>query len=282
MMTGIIDAGGGMRGAYTAGIYDYLLDNSIDIEYCLGVSAGSANLITYVAGQRGRLKRFYREYSFEKEYLSVGNYLKKGMLVDLDYIYSDITNSTGKDPLDFTSARKSEKQFVAVVTDAKTGKPGYFSKNDMAEDDYTLLKASCCLPVASRSPVDFKGKKYFDGGLSDPIPYKKALSDGCDKLIICLTLPLDYRKTAVPRLPVKLLLKKYPEIGELMIASDVRYNELLQEITELQRQGTALILCPEDCCGIKTVTRDKDGIDKLYHLGYRDGAKIKAFLNEKN
>ena len=113
-MTGIIDAGGGMRGAYTAGIYDYLLDNKIDIDYCLGVSAGSANLITYVAGQRGRLKRFYDEYSFEKEYLSVGNYLKKGMLVDLDYIYSELTNSTGKDPLDFTAALKSEKQFLRL------------------------------------------------------------------------------------------------------------------------------------------------------------------------
>ena len=279
-MTGIIDAGGGMRAAYTAGIYDYLLDNSIDIEYCLGVSAGSANLITYVAGQRGRLRRFYDEYSFEKEYMSIGNYLKKGMLVDLDYIYSGITNSTGKDPLDFAAAVKSEKQFLAVVTDAETGNAEYFSKNDMAEDDYTLLKASCCLPVASRSPVTFKGKRYFDGGLSDPIPYKKALSDGCDKLIICLTLPLDYKKTAVPRLPVRLLLKKYPGIGELMIASDVRYNKLIKEITELQGQGKALILYPEDCFGIKTVTRDKDGIDKLYRLGYRDGEKIKAFLEK--
>ena len=278
-MTGIIDAGGGMRGAYTAGIYDYLLDNKIDIDYCLGVSAGSANLITYVAGQRGRLKRFYDEYSFEKEYMSVGNYLKKGMLVDLDYIYSELTNSTGKDPLDFPAAEKSPKQFVAVVTDAVTGRAEYFTKNDMAVDDYTLLKASCCLPVASRKPVTFKGKEYFDGGLSDPIPYKKALADGCEKLIICLTLPLDYKKTAVPRLPVRLLLKKYPEIGELMLSSDVCYNRLINEITELQRQGTALILCPEECFGIKTVTRDKDGINKLYHLGYRDGEKIRAFLD---
>ena len=128
-MVGIIDVGGGMRGNYTAGIYDYLLDNSIDIEYCLGVSAGSANLITYIAGQRGRLKRFYEEYSFEKEYLSLGNYFRKGMLLDLDYIYSDIINSNGKDPFDFGAAMKSDKQFVAVATEASTGKAEYFSKD---------------------------------------------------------------------------------------------------------------------------------------------------------
>ena len=80
-LLGIIDIGGGLRGVYTSGIYDYLMDNGIDIEYCLGVSSGSANLITYVAGQRGRTKRFYTEYSFEKKYLGAGSYIKKGMLM---------------------------------------------------------------------------------------------------------------------------------------------------------------------------------------------------------
>ena len=108
-MVGILDVGGGMRGIYTAGIYDYLLDNGTDINYCLGVSAGSANLITYIAGQRGRLKCFYLDYAFEKEYMSAENYLKKGMFIDLDYIYSGITNKSGKDPLDIDAVMKSGK-----------------------------------------------------------------------------------------------------------------------------------------------------------------------------
>ena len=229
-MPGIIDMGGGLRGAYTAGIYDYFIDNSIDIGYCLGVSAGSANLITYIAGQRGRLKRFYTEYSFEKEYLSIGNYIKKGKLLDLDYIYSGITNTTGKDPLDFEAVKKSEKQFVAVATDALTGKPEYFGKGDISLDDYTLLKASCCLPVICRKPVEFMGRTYFDGGLPDPIPYKKAIEDGCDRLIICLTQPITYRKTAVPQLAVRILLKKYPEIAKHIISAHTYYNKQIEEI----------------------------------------------------
>ena len=281
-MVGIVDVGGGLRGNYTAGIYDYLLDNSIDIEYCLGVSAGSANLITYIAGQRGRLKRFYEQYSFEKEYLSLGNYFKKGMLLDLDYIYSDIINSTGKDPFDFGAAMKSDKQFVAVATDALTGKPQYFSKDDMDFDDYTLLKASSCLPIISNKPISFKGKDYFDGGISDPIPYKKALSDGCEKMIICLTLPIDFIKKPIPKIIVKSLVKKYPEIGEQIISANELYNNLIKEILELEKQGTALILYPKECFGINTITRDKEGLDKLYNLGYEDGKKIKAFLRKND
>lgn len=279
-MVGIIDVGGGLRGVYTGGIYDYLLDNSIDIDYCLGVSAGSANLITYIAGQKGRLKRFYEQYSFEKDYFSLSNYIKKGMLLDLDYIYSGITNSTGKDPLDFDAVMKSKKQFVAVATEAITGNPRYFTKTDMSFDDYTLLKASCALPVVCNKPVAFKGENYFDGGLSDPIPYKKALADGCDKLIICLTLPLDYKKAGMPKFPVRFLLKKYPKISELIISSNTYYNKLIEEIVELEKQKTALILYPEDCFGIKTMTRDRIGLNKLYNLGYEDAKKIEVFLKD--
>lgn len=277
-MVGIIDVGGGLRGVYTGGIYDYLLDNGIDIDYCLGVSAGSANLITYIAGQRGRLKRFYLDYTFEKEYMSIGNYLKKGMYIDLDYIYSGITNSNGKDPLDYNAIIESDKRFVAVTTEAESATPRYFTKNDFDFDDFTLLKASCAIPVACRKPINFKGEEHFDGGLSDPIPYKKAFDDGCDKLIICLTLPIDYKKSSLPAGLVKVLLKKYPKIADKVISAHKDYEIRINEILELERQGKILILYPENCYGIKTATRDKLGLNKLYNLGYKDAQKIEDFL----
>ena len=89
-MTGIVDVGGGMRGVYSSGLYDRLLDENVSIPYCLGVSAGSANLITYIAGQRGRTLEFYREYPRRKEYMSFGNFLKNGSYLGLDYIYSTL------------------------------------------------------------------------------------------------------------------------------------------------------------------------------------------------
>lgn len=278
-MVGIMDIGGGLRGNYVSGIIDFLLDNSIDIEYCLGVSAGSANLITYIAGQRGRLKSFYEEYSFERQYMGIGNYFCKGMYINLDYIYSDITNSYGKNPLNFDAITKSKKKFVVAVTDAQTAEQKFFYKNDFAYDDFTLLKASCALPIVTRQPVLFKNRRYFDGGISDPIPYKKAFEDGCDKLIVCLTLPVSYKKSAFPKWLVNPLLFKYPQIAKAITMSHTLYHNRINEILELEEQGKVLILYPKDCFGIKTATRNKIGLNKLYQLGYKDAEKIEKFLN---
>ncbi len=281
-MVGILDVGGGLRGNYVSGIIDYLLDNSIDIEYCLGVSAGSANLITYIAGQRGRLKSFYEEYSFEKEYMGIGNYFSKGMYINLDYIYSDITNSYGKNPLDFDAVIKSTKKFVVAVTDAQTADQKFFYKSDFAYDDFTLLKASCAIPVATRRPVLFKNGMYFDGGVSDPIPYKKAFEDGCDKLIICLTLPINRKKSAFPKHLVNILLSQYPQIAKAVAMSHTIYNIRIDEILRLEEQGKVLILSPEECFGIKTATKDRIGLNKLYELGYKDAERIEKFLKKNH
>lgn len=277
-MTGIIDIGGGLRGIYTSGIYDYLIDKGIDIEYCIGVSSGSANLITYIAGQRGRTKSFYDEYSFDKRYMGVGSYFRKGMLLNLDYIYSEISNSTGKNPLDYEAIKSSSKIFKTVATQASTAAPQYFTKEDMSQDDYTLLKACCALPVACRKPVKFKGGEFFDGGLSDPIPYKKAFADGCDRLIICITKPIDFRKTPMPAWLTKLLLCKYPKIRDSVLTMHNSYNNGIEEILELERQGKVLVVYPRECFGINTLSKDKEGMQKLYELGYEDGRKIEDFI----
>ena len=279
-MLGIIDIGGGLRGVYTSGIYDYLIDNGIDIEYCLGVSSGSANLVTYVAGQRGRTKRFYTEYSFEKKYLGPGCYIKKGMLINLDYIYSEITNSTGKDPLDYDAIKNSSKQFHCVTTLAKTAQPRYFTKDDLKQDDYTLLKACCAMPVACRKPIEFKGEKFYDGGVSDPLPFNKAFADGCDKLIICITLPIDYRKTPMPEFLVKLLLAGHPKVRDNILTMHNMYNNGIEAILELERQGKALVIYPRECFDVNTISGEKENMEKLYQLGYEDGRKIEKFVNE--
>lgn len=278
-LIGIIDIGGGLRGIYTSGIYDYLIDNNIDIEYCFGVSSGCGNLITYVAGQRGRTKKFYDEYSFDKEYMGVGSYFKRGMLLNLDYIYSDISNSTGKDPLDYEAIKNSPKIFRTVATKAETSTPQYFTKDDLSQDDYTLLKVCCALPAACRKPIKFKGGEFFDGGLSDPIPYKKAFEEGCDKLIICITKPIDFRKTPMTPWLSKLFLFRYPKILESVLTMHNAYNNGIEEILELERQGKALVVYPRECFGIETLSKDKEGMQKLYELGYEDGKKIEEFIN---
>ena len=115
-MTGIIDVGGGMRGAYTAGLYDYLLDHHITPEYCLGVSAGAANLASFLSGQRGRNHRFYMRYAARKEYMSFSNLMKTGSYVDLDYVYDVLSGSEGEDPWDYDAFAANPAPFVVVAT----------------------------------------------------------------------------------------------------------------------------------------------------------------------
>ena len=190
---GLVLEGGGMKCAYTAGILDAMMDNGVTFDYCIGVSAGSANGVSFVAGQRGRNIRFYTEHINEKGYFGLSSFLKTGNLFGLQYIYGTLTNSGGADPLDFDAFMKSPMEYWLVATDAQTGKPTYFSKKDMHKDDYRHVMASCAIPAVCR-PVEINGRFYYDGGVSDSIPVQKAMDDGCDKLVVILTKPYDFVK----------------------------------------------------------------------------------------
>lgn len=168
-MTGIVDVGGGLRGIYGAGIFDYCMEQGIHFDYCIGVSAGSANVCSYIAGQKGRNYQFYTDYSFRKEYMSVKNLFQKGSYINMDYIYGELSNTGGENPLDYEKLKESDVELRVVATNAVTGKPVYFDKTDMCQDDYSIMKASCCIPLVCK-PYRIKGVPYYDGGLSDPIP----------------------------------------------------------------------------------------------------------------
>ena len=173
MKTGVIDVGGGMRGVYGAGVFDYCMENDIHFDYGAGVSAGSANIVSYLAGQYHRNYSYYIEYSVRKEYMGFENFLKTRNFINLDYIYGTLSNSDGADALDFDTLIHNPAEFELVTTDAISGKPHYFHKEDMKKDDYRIIKASSALPAVC-APVEIDGHLYFDGGVSDSIPVKRA------------------------------------------------------------------------------------------------------------
>lgn len=174
MKTGIIDVGGGLRGIYAAGVFDRCMDMGVRFDVGIGVSAGSANILAYAAGQRGRNYPFYAEYPFRKEYMSWKNFLWKRSYLDLDYIYGTLSNSEGENPLDFPAIMASSTEFCVVACDAETGAVKYFGKDDIEQDDYSILKASSAIPFVCR-PYEVKGRLYYDGALGDPVPIKKAI-----------------------------------------------------------------------------------------------------------
>lgn len=279
---GIIDVGGGLRGVYTAGVFDYLLDNKIYLPYTIGISAGSANVAAYVSKQRGRNLKFYLDYTFEKDYMSMHNFLKTGSYIGLDYIYGTISNEDGKNPWDYDMAMRNDSQMIVVATNAQTGEPEYFYKKDFKKNDYGFFSASCCIPIINK-PYEYHGKKYFDGGISNPIPIEKAFEDGCDKVIILLTRELNERKLDSPRKQraYKLIKNKYPKVYDKLMNRCNLYNDTLDFIKEnYVPEGKVLIVAPDDKCGMSTLTKNKEKMKKLYDKGYKDGEKIKEFIKK--
>jgi len=276
--TGVVDVGGGYRGIYAAGVLDYCMEHGIRFDLGIGVSAGSANLISYAAGQRGRNYRFFSEYGLRKEYAGIGNFLRKGSFLDLDYVYSTLSNSDGEDPLDYSAAAANPMEFIAVATEAETGRVKYFDKSDISQDDYSVMKASCAIPFVCR-PYTVDGTLYYDGALSDTIPIEKAFQLGCDKVVLLLTLPEDTIRTPDKdrRLATRIR-KKYPLAAKRLEQRAERYNQGVAMARRLAAEGKVLIVAPDDTCGVSTLTRDADALRRLYEKGYRDGEKIPLFL----
>lgn len=278
MKIGVVDVGGGLRGIYAVGVLDYCMDQGIRFDMGIGVSAGSANLASYAAGQRGRNYQFYTEYAFRKQYMSLGNFITKKSYVDMDYVYGTLCRSDGENPLDYPVLRDNPMEFYVVATDALTGEPKYFDKGDIRQDDYSVMKASSAIPFVCK-PYVVQGVAYYDGALGDPVPVEKAFQLGCDRVVLILTKPESVLRN--PKKDEKLaagIRKKYPAAAEKLCKRAQHYNESVALAQEYARQGKVLIIAPDDTCGVDTLKKDKNSLQRLYDKGYMDGKKITDYL----
>lgn len=278
MKTGIIDVGGGFRDIYGAGVMDWCLDEGVDFDYCIGISAGSANLGSFLARQRGRNYTFYMEYVFRKEYASPENWFRTRNYVDLDYVYSTLCNSDGENPIDYRTMESNPAEFLIGACDARTGDPVYFDKSYIWQDHYDVFKASCALPVFCK-PYKIGEIPCFDGGICDPIPVKKAFDDGCDRVVLILTRPLDQLREQKKDRPVaRVLAHTYPRAAERMLNRYKAYNDGIALAREYAQAGRLLIIAPDDICGLSTLTKDHEKLERMYQKGYRDAEAIRGFL----
>lgn len=274
---GVIDVGGGFRGIFAAGVLDYCMDHKIHFDLGIGVSAGSANLISYAAGQCGRNYQFYTEYGMRKKYAGLANFLFKRSFVDLDYVYGTLSNSDGENPLDYDRAAANPMEFIAVATDAVTGEPVYFDKSHVSQDDYSVMKASCAIPFVCH-PYRVEDHLYYDGALGDPVPIQKAFQLGCDKVVLILTLPIDTIRTSdQDRKLAARIQKKYPQAAKKLTQRADTYNRGVALAKELADKGKVLIIAPDDTCGVSTLSRDAEALRALYEKGYQAGEKLLLF-----
>ena len=281
MKIGIVFEGGGMRGAYTAGIIEALLEQEFWADYAIGVSAGASNGSSYVSKQRGRALSCNIDYANDPRWASLQSWFKTGSFFGMDFIFGDLPNTV---PYDMEAALSNPCEFVVGVTKVETGTPEFFTKEDF-DDKFTVIRASCSLPLFS-PPVEFRGELYMDGGITRPIPCQKALEDGCDFLVVVLTQPRGYVKEPQKGIfAMERVLGQYPNLIECMKVRHHVYNSEREYAFQLEQQGKAYVITPDVSLELSRTERNKDHLKTACRQGYLDGLvhleKIRKILAEK-
>lgn len=275
---GLVVEGGGMKCAYNAGILDAFLSENITFDYCIGASAGAGNLASYLAGQKGRNLRFFTEHIHSSDYFGLKSLLKTGNLFGLNYIYGELTRADGKDPLNFPALMENPAEYQVVVTNALTGKPEYFGREMMRQDDYRLIMASSAIPAVCH-PVELNEVPYFDGGLADAIPIRHALEQGCEKLVVILSKNRGYvRKPQGMRPFYRRACRQYPSIVKAIDQRHILYNKNLNEVFALEKKGVAFVFAPSEPIHVGTYSMKEDAERELYSVGLRDFSAQKENL----
>lgn len=278
--TAIIDVGGGFRSIFGAGILDYCDEQGIAFDHCYGVSAGSANLASFLARQPGRTHRFYTQYAFRREYASAANFLKDRNFVNLDYVYSTLSNHDGEDPMDFDALKHNPSALTVVACNAQTGEAVYFDKSEITQDHYDIFKTSSAVPVACE-PYVYNDVPYFDGGIADPVPVQKAIDDGYDRIVLVLTRLKDVlREQHKDILPSRILRRSYPQSADRLLNRYQTYNDEVALAKNYSEDGKVLILAPDDLCGLDTLSKSYEGLERMYRKGYSAASQIPSFFEQ--
>lgn len=276
---GLVAEGGGMKCAYSAGVMDKFLDYGIEFDYCIGVSAGSANLASLMAGQRGRNEHFYVKHVTDPWYFGIKPLLKTGNLFNLQYIYGDLTNDGGEDELHYDTIMENPCEYEIVATNALTGRPEYFNKNQMQRNHYVQIMASSAIPVVSK-PIMIDGVPYYDGGISDAIPGRRAIKQGCDKLVFVLSKSRHFQKAPEKhQLLTSMACHKYPNVIRDVKRRHIMYKKCQDYMFELEKRGRAFIFSLETDLKLSTYSMKPEINRQLYENGLADfEAKKEEFL----
>lgn len=266
MKIGMVLEGGGMRGLYTAGILDAMLDKNFQVNGIIGVSAGALFGVSYVSKQRGRSLRYNQKYASDPRYMSFKSLITTGDFVNKDFAYYELPLKL--DIFDEESFSKSKTDFYATVTNVETGKPEYL-KIINATIQIEELRASSSLPFCSKI-VKINDKLYLDGGISDAIPVNKCLEMGYDKVIVITTRPLNYRKTKSNQLLPKIFYHRYPNFVKAINTRYQRYNDTLDQLQELEKQNKIFVIRPSKLIKINRLEKNPDKMQEIYNLGLQD------------
>ena len=283
MKTGLVMEGGAMRGMFTAGVIDVLMEHGIDFDGAIGVSAGACFGCNYKSKQIGRVIRYNTRFSRDKRYGGFRVLLKTGDFYSKKFCYEEVP--TKYDIFDFDTFEANPMEFYIVCTDVDTGKAVYRKQESRHDHGFEWIRASASMPLVSRM-VEIDGRKYLDGALADSIPVRYFASIGYDRNVVILTQPLGFRKHPDTLLPVmKRYYRKYPKLVASMTRRHEQYNASLDYIARKEAAGELLVIRPPEKLPISRTEKDPEKLRLVYEIGRKTAeariAEIQEYLKKK-
>lgn len=267
--TGLVLEGGGMRGIYTAGVLDVLMEHGLSFDGVIGVSAGAIHGCSFVSGQAGRSIRYYKKYCKDSRFMSFRNVVRTGNMVDEQFCYHELPDTL--DPFDHDAFGRSGTRFYVTCSNLETGKAEYLEITDMRRQ-IDLLRASASLPYVSRI-VEWEGKKLLDGGCADSIPVNAFMKMGYERNVVVLTRGREYVKEPEHATLARLYYSQYPRFVAAMKNRHKVYNNSRKLVRRLQEEGKAFVIGPSQSLSIGRVCHDPEQIQEVYDLGRRDAIR---------
>lgn len=254
-----------MRGLFTSGVMDVMLEKGITFDAAIGVSAGAAFGCNLKSKQIGRAIRYCKKYAKEPKFCSVRSYLKTGDFFGGEFCYHTLPETL--DVFDNQAYNDNPMTFTVVCTDVETGKAVYQDCNSVDKDTYEWFRASASMPLAAKI-VSVGGKQLLDGGVADSIPLPYFEQRGFLRNVVILTQPADYRKQPNKVLPVmKLMYRKYPAFIEAIRNRHTIYNQELDYVAEAEKAGRAFVIRPSEKLPVGHLTHDADLMQQVYEIG---------------
>ncbi len=265
MKKGLVMEGGAMRGMFTCGVIDVLMENGIAFDAAAGISAGAVFGCNIKSRQIGRAIRYNKAYSRDPRYCSLRSLIRTGDLYGADFCYRELPDVL--DPFDRETFRDNPMEFYVGATDVRTGKAVFHRCIDGGEKDIAWMRASASMPLVSRI-VKIDGCELLDGGIADPVPFDHMEEIGYRHNVIILTQPAGYRKKRERLLPLlKIALRKYPRAVTTLENRHLLYNRQMEEIEQLERQGSYLVIRPPKPLEIGHTEHDPEELERVYQVG---------------
>lgn len=282
MKKGLVLEGGAMRGLFTTGVIDVMMEEGITFDGIVGVSAGSSFGCNYKSHQPGRVLRYNLRFHNDPRYMGLRSFLRSGDLVGAEFAYHTLPLEL--DVFDSERFERDPTEFHVVCTDVADGKPVYYKMERVDYDSLEWLRASASMPIATRPVKVDDGRLLLDGGISDSIPLKYFQDEGYGRNVVVLTQPRDYKKKPARKWVFRLFMRRYPAIVEAMGRRHEMYNAQLDYVREQSEAGNTFVIAPDEPLPIGRIEMNPEKMKAVYQMG-RDAClavlpELKRFLSE--